>query len=255
MARRKTHSQKASRNIGTGSVPLPVIDKVFQGETGLNSSSECSGWSGDGRISQDPILDEGKPSGPIFPVKVEEDVVEAAPRRGTPRARNEEDGADIVEGGMEVKKDEILVCGLIDFDIHGVEPLHRIPNGPDVDRDLLRRVVHNSVQLTVSNHAVGHIPFLKMSLERLPSCSSRSLVLHQVLIVLMDLRVEVGDDHPVKRDLIRLSLIRASPIHNPESIKTKKEDAEAFGEFSPVGVINRNHGRENTSKSRGDSRR
>ncbi|KAJ7601375.1 hypothetical protein DFH06DRAFT_450968 [Mycena polygramma] len=164
---------------------------------------------------------------------------------------SKEDSAHRAEGGMEVKEQEVLVSGLVNCYPHVRELGDSVTNSSDICSDLLRRVVRDGMKLAASDHAVGHVRFLEVTFERCPSLCSRLLVDNEMVVVLMDLGVKVGQKHLVKGDLICVVLLRTF-LRDEESASSHSEHAEATHKLSPGGSLEHSNSGEDMEEGRGD---
>ncbi|KAK6988279.1 hypothetical protein R3P38DRAFT_3096489, partial [Favolaschia claudopus] len=168
--------------------------------------------------------------------------------KGGLRSTGEKDSADRAVGGVEVDKEKILMIRIVNGDPHGSVLLDSISHSTGVDGDILGRIMADSVKLSATYNTIGHIRFLEVTLERFKCRSSRDLILDKILIVLVDMGVEVGDDHTIKGKIVGFST--RTSIYNPESVETEKEDLEILHKLGPIGPIEDDS--EDISQSCGD---
>ncbi|KAJ7900721.1 hypothetical protein B0H14DRAFT_2671523 [Mycena olivaceomarginata] len=142
---------------------------------------------------------------------------------------------------MKEAEDVVLLDSFIDSSTNGRELLDRIRDGAEVNRHVLGRIVDNSVKLITSDNAVSHIRFLEMTYKCRPTGSGRRFFVDQVTEILSDLRIEVWEDHAIKRLLIGFvgsrtstSASSSTTLHDPKSIKTKEKNAKALAKGGPV---------------------
>ncbi|KAK7029749.1 hypothetical protein R3P38DRAFT_2931045, partial [Favolaschia claudopus] len=151
----------------------------------------------------------------------------------------EKNCADGAVGGMEDKEKILMIC-VVNGDPHGSELLDNISHSTGVDGDIFRRIVADSIKLRATYNTIGRIRFLEVTLERFISRSSRDLILDKILIVLMDMGVEVGDDHTIKGKMVGFGTRTSS----------EKEDLEILHKLGPIGPIK--YDSEDISQSCGD---
>jgi hypothetical protein len=135
----------------------------------------------------------------------------------------------------------VLLDGFVDSCTNSCKLFDRNGDGTEVNRHVLGRIVDNGVKLITSNNVVSHIRFLEMTYKCRLTGSGRRFFIHQVTEILGDLRIEVWEDHAIKRLLVgffrsrtSISASSSTTLHDPKSIKTKEKNAKALAKGGPV---------------------
>ncbi|CAK5278761.1 unnamed protein product [Mycena citricolor] len=101
------------------------------------------------------------------------------------------------------------------------------------------------VQLSPGSHPGAHARFFEVGLEGSPGSSGRLEIIDERLVLLLYLGVEVGEEHSVQSNLVRLICFWPFP-HNPKCVHSQQKHLESLPKLGPVVLPqHRNSGENN----------